>query len=465
MPSLYRKWEDSAKEHQRVFFDLDRYTDDGPDTPKLVAGIVTGYGGGKTWAGVRKAFQLAIENAPIPVLCVEPTYQMISDILVPEFYSLFDEYGINYVHNQQRNEIVIPYLRIEGRNYYCGAKIWMRSGDKPQRLKGPNIAAAWIDEPFIQDREVYKQILARVRHPKSRNKMILVTGTPEGLGWGFDEFVKNAKLTTSFDVDVRGVPVRVDVFTGENLTWINCSSEINIDSLGQNYFDDIRRTHTALESGSYIGGAFQNLSQGRVYYAYAEANDRAFDLSPSFPVIVTCDFNSTEAPMSWNVCQVRDDGVYVRYALHKQYTHTREMCSVLEDRLVQSFGSLPRYIEFYGDYAGYHSTSNSSESDWEIIRSYFRNKCEIKIDARPCKSIRQSAAAVNALLCNANNERKLYLYPGEDTEHLRLDFQLVTWKEGGTKEDDKDPMRTHAAAAMRYYAEVKHPVRSKPQYY
>lgn len=420
------------------------------DGEMLIKAMVCGYGGGKTHALVREMTRLAIENAPIPVLNVEPTYPMVRDILVPAYEEYYESIGMPFAYNQQANRITLSEFN---------AQIWLRSGDNPTRLKGPNIAAAAIDEPFIQDRDVFKQVIARVRHPKARKRVILLTGTPEGLGWGYEELYEKCTLTDTIYSD----GVRIDLYDGPGRRWLRTSSEINT-ALPADYLDALRGAHTDLELKSYLAGEFTNLTQGRIYYAYTPENDGPAELELGLPVIIACDFNVSERPMSWCVMQERTDGLYVRASLQKQYTDTRAMCEHLETWFIDTYGALPQVLKFYGDYSGTAAHSSSFLSDWQTIEAYFFQSGKARGSARyqPCTSIRDSAAAVNALLCNGKGERRLFLHPGKDTDGLRRDFERVTWKEDGTKQDEcGDPMRTHSADGVRYYAMIEHPIRKQ----
>jgi len=412
---------------------------------------VVGYGGGKTFAMCREMLRLAIENAPYPVLIVEPTYPMVRDIVVPAYEELFESIGMPYTYNQNANRITLPEFN---------AQIWLRSGDNPERLKGANVASAAIDEPFIQSRDVFKQVIARVRHPQAKKRVILLTGTPEGLGWGYEELYEKTKLVDTIDAD----GVRIDVYEGDGRKWLQTSSQINTE-LPSDYLESLAGAHTDLELKAYRDGQFTNLTQGRIYYAYGPENDRDVDLQLGLPVTITCDFNVSEKPMSWCVLQERSDGIFVRASLQKQYTNTRDMCVALEAWFVDTYGTLPQVLEFYGDYSGTHAHSSSFLSDWQTIESYWFQSGKARGNTRyqPCPSVRDSSAALNALLCNGKGERKLFLYPGKDTDGLRRDFERVTWKEDGTKQDDGgDPMRTHSADGVRYYAMIKYPIRKQP---
>jgi hypothetical protein len=439
--------------HQEIFHSWQ------PDAGKLlIKGIVTGYGGGKTHAGVREMIKLAILNAPLPCLYVEPTYGMIQDILLPAFDEVLTEWGWHYTYNKSSKVLIIT---------KPNAVLWFRSGDNPDSLKGPNIAAAAIDEPFIQSRGVYKQVIARIRHPRARRRVLLLTGTPEGLGWGHEELEGKTELTGTQTFERNGETVAVNVHEGESIKWVQTSSMMN-EALETDYFDRLRSSHTDLEVGSYIQGLFQNLNQGRVYYGYERVkNDHEIELDYSLPVFVCCDFNASEKPMSWCIGQEREQGTMIRYALWKSYTNTPEMCVYLEEVLKRLNGQLPNVLYFYGDYSGNSPHSSSTQTDWQQIRNHFEPllaKGNCVINTKPCKSVRMGVGAVNTRLCNAKGERKLFIFPGIDTDHLRKDFEQVTWHIDGTREDQKDVMRTHAASAVRYYCDFIHPVMGRPVY-
>ena len=86
-----------------------------------------------------------------------------------------DRAELDYKFNQQRGEFIID-------NW--NGRIWIGSGDKPDGLRGPNLAWAGIDEPFIQRKEVFDQMVARVRIASAECREIYLTGTPEQMNWG-----------------------------------------------------------------------------------------------------------------------------------------------------------------------------------------------------------------------------------------------------------------------------------------
>ena len=200
------------------------------------------------------------------------------------------------------------------------------------------------------------------------------------------------------------------------------------------------------------------------YYAYTYLNNSEYELNSNIPVIICCDFNATEKPMSWNIgqriIQTTSDITHITKTLSFQYTNTETMCGILDEYLNTLPGGYPKHLIFYGDYAGRAVKSNSSYSDWQIIESYFRNKAKFEKKIKYCKSIRDSVAATNSQLCNTIGERKLFINK-ENCKPLIRDFEYCQWKENSKELSDRDPMLGHCSRALDYYNDYEHSVKEK----
>lgn len=210
--------------------------------------IVGGFGSGKTMTLCKRMIALALENAPIPVATVSPAYTMAAKTVVPMFKELLGGkqslYGRSFWWRYVQNPTPMFEIRYRGRF----ATIWVLSSDNPMSLRGTNLAAAGIDEPFIQDILVYKEMIGRVRHPGAVKREICLAGTPEELNWGYDLCIGELGENTSLAV--------VNISTRENHT------------LPPEYIQDLRASYTAEALEAYLDGKFRNLSQGQVYYGF-----------------------------------------------------------------------------------------------------------------------------------------------------------------------------------------------------
>lgn len=69
-----------------------------------------------------------------------------------------------------------------------GAEIIFRSAEDPERLRGPNLSGAWLDEASLMDRDAYNVIIACLRE-KGEQGWLSATFTPKGLShWTYEVF-------------------------------------------------------------------------------------------------------------------------------------------------------------------------------------------------------------------------------------------------------------------------------------
>ena len=224
-------------EPQRQWWNLDTF----------VKVLVGGYGSGKTMISSKRLIASALENYPAPVVGVSPTYKMAKRTFVPTIRSLLDgrkslDKDLSYKYNKSELEFTIYY---HGRE----AIIWIMSGENPESLKGPNIGAAAIDEPFIQDIEVLEQMMARIRHPEAKNQELFLTGTPEQLNWGYD--LCEGELSDQYEVGV-----------------VHASTKVNV-ALNPRYYEMLKNAYSDKAVEAYVEGHFVDLSSGLVYYAFS----------------------------------------------------------------------------------------------------------------------------------------------------------------------------------------------------
>jgi len=194
------------------------------------------------------------------------------------------------------------------------------------------------------------------------------------------------------------------------------------------------------------------------YYGFTDKNLGVREINPDEPVLIVCDFNATEKPMSWGIGQWFYDEInhnkclYIDEELVYQYTNTLTMCDILKSNLKQRWGENKfnnLRLHWHGDFAGNHKTSNSSYSDWEIIREEFRNIKEYEEYVQPCKSIRDSIASTNAFFMNAKNEVRLIVNK-DKCRTLVDDWRKAEWKPNGRELSESDPLRGHICRAVDY---------------
>ena len=206
------------------------------DAPNRVVLLVGGYGSGKTYIGALKSIEMSYINRPIPLMYVSPSHQLATKTIIVTLKEICNRAQLDYTYNQQKSEFRI---------HNWDGIIWFGSGDKPDSLRGPNIGAAVIDEPFIQKREVFEQMIARVRHPEASKSQIFLTGTPEQLNWGFN-------LAHNKDLDMKVIQ----------------ASTLDNPYLPDDYKQTLLNSYSKEQIDAYVYGKFVNLTQGRVYHEF-----------------------------------------------------------------------------------------------------------------------------------------------------------------------------------------------------
>lgn len=140
-----------------------------------IVAFIGGRGAGKTWVG---AYRLCKWAQPAKTyLVVAPTYTMLRDICWPVF--LEQARRLRFLRDTIRSRLAV----ILGN----GAAVLFRSADQPDRLRGLNVAGAWIDEASLVSREVYDVVLLTLRGAPA--SWLACTFTPKGKShWTYEVF-------------------------------------------------------------------------------------------------------------------------------------------------------------------------------------------------------------------------------------------------------------------------------------
>ena len=342
-------------QHQRDWWNSDAFI-------KL---LVTGYGGGKTLIGGKRAISMALHNAPVPYMCVSPTYDLAMTTTVPTIEALLTGRRIPYHYNVSKKLFTIRYTNEEGQTY--PAFIWVRSGENPKRLKGSNLCGAWIDEPFIQHKDVFLQMLARIRDPESKHMELNLTGTPEELNWGYDISEGDEK---------EDYP---------DLELIRASTRANL-ALPTRYMQTLLKAYDAKLVEAYLDGKFVNLSSGQIYYGFDRARNvqKVKDMEGG-PYYLGMDFNVD--PMAAVVFTVKGERIHYLREFELPNSDTEQMIDYAQEKMKG------KIIGAYPDPSGKarKTSAPAGRTDFTIIKS-----AGIKVNARKkAPFIRDRRNAVN----------------------------------------------------------------------
>jgi predicted phage terminase large subunit-like protein len=140
-----------------------------------LVGFVGGRGSGKTFAGAWRILRRAKPGGHY--LVVAPTYPMLRDFAWPTLVELARKCCMLRRALTSRMQITLR----------GGAQILCRTADRPDRLRGLTVSAAWIDEASLVPREVLDVVLFTLR--EAERPSLASTFTPKGQRhWTYERF-------------------------------------------------------------------------------------------------------------------------------------------------------------------------------------------------------------------------------------------------------------------------------------
>ncbi len=385
---------------------------------------IGGYGSGKTFVCALKALALAAANPGLPGLLLAPTERMAVEVVGAAFVELLTNYDVPHDFSLTKAKVVFPW----------GSEVRLRSAQRPERLKGTNLAWAGLDEAAQMREASWEVVLSRVRHPEARKRQLFLTTTPEGFNWLHRRFIAEP----SSDCQVFFAPTRENVF------------------LDPTYASRLKEAFTPLMAEQYLEGRFVNTTVGGVYHAFdREVHVRPLKPRGDEPMALACDFNVN--PMVWLVLQHQRGVIEVVDEIVLEAADTSQAAM----EFLHRFGGHPGPVEVFGDAAGGHrDTRQVGRTDYTIIKDILP-QARLRIP-RANPPVKDRLNALNARLRNARGQARLFIDPG--CKELIADLEMLTFTQGSTSGsliDKSDPRRSHASDALGYFVSRVYPIRGR----
>jgi hypothetical protein len=372
------------------------------DTSHRKLGLVCGFGAGKTHGLVSKAVTLAAMNIGYVSALFEPTAPMLRDILERTINDLLDEWQIPYTFRASPlPEYVLTFA--EGEH-----TILLRTMETWGRLRGQNLCAIGFDEadtssPRIAENAT-RMALARLRSGNIRQ--FFAATTPEGYGWAYHTFHRDAK---------------------EDTRLIQARTEDN-PHLPDDFIPSLEANYPSNLIEAYLNGQFVNLTTGQVYDRF----DRDKHVQPvtwdvDETILLGVDFNVGN--MSGILAVRRGNTLHI----FDEISGAHDTDSLAQE-VRRRYGKAR--ILGYPDASGAARSTNSSRSDVAILEAYDINNMAPK--ANP--PVRDRIAAVQALLENGKGDVRLFVDPSCKRTIECLELQSYNDKGDPDKEAGFDHM-------------------------
>lgn len=412
---------------------------------KQFRAFVGGYRSGKTFLGCVRLCILSLQYPGIKLGYFAPTYPQISDIFYSTIEDVAEMFGMVADTKVSTKEVTLS---------YCGdvhAVVKCRSMEHPSRIVGFDINHALIDEIDTMKKEkadqAWKKIIARLSssgfdearlEDEDLNIELVIealeentvdfTTTPEGFGWIYDLFVKQLKDNKALS-DYYGI--------------VHASTRQNAKNLAKGYIESLYATYPSNLVDAYIDGKFVNLTSGTVYTSYdRKLNNSERIIRDGDHLHIGMDFNVGKMSA---IVHVKDGKTTTAVDEFMGLLDTPAMITSIKERYPD------HRITIYPDSSGKNrKSSDASKTDISQLSESF------KVIA-PSKNpfIKDRVASVQAMLCNAKDERKYFINESKCPETAMSLEQQVYNKQG---EPDKSHDNDHPNDALGYYIHNQYPI-------
>jgi phage terminase large subunit len=226
--------------------------------------VSAGIGTGKSYLGANWLLSKIIENPGCRAFIGANTYSQLIQASVKTFTTLLDELKIPYTSTLSGSR-----KRIE----IGSTLIYLYSLDTPDNIRGIEVSFAWLDEIAYSSLKALNVVRGRMRAKQTPYRQMLMTSSPNGFNFLYDEFVVNIS---------------------NNQRLIQAKTRDNI-FLPDGYYQDLLHQYGGENSPlaqQELFGAFVNLQEGAIYNQFTRGiNVVPCTLNSLYPVYVGCDFN------------------------------------------------------------------------------------------------------------------------------------------------------------------------------
>jgi len=143
-------------------------------------GFIGGIGSGKSLGGNMEAIQYMLENPGSAGVIVAPTFPMLRDATMISFFEKMPRMAyLDSGYSRGDNRLTLK----------NGSYVFFKSGDDPERLRGPNLSWFFVDEAALVSPKVFDILVGRIRDARFPCRGWITT-TPKGFNWVYREFVE-----------------------------------------------------------------------------------------------------------------------------------------------------------------------------------------------------------------------------------------------------------------------------------
>lgn len=377
-----------------------------------------GYGSGKTYALVMKAFQLMDLNPGVPGALLAPTTKMFRRDVLPTFRQVAGENDIQFNFHSQAGELYFPDTDSTIYIYH--------SEDDGDSIAGANVGWALANEASLCSFMAIKALFGRVRLKRCQYPQIFMSGTPAEFNWVYQFFIEELKKDRRI---------------------IYASSRANKHTASW-YVDMLEGSYDEIARQQFVDGLFIPRTGNRFLHRFNRHHHVTGHANrvEGAQVWVQVDFNVN--PMVATLASyVPDSKVPLRFfdEICIRGADTYELAQVLKDRI----GAHWKRAVLFPDPAGKARKTSARDliSDVGILQDAGFSDIRYKNQL----SVKDCYFAVNNLF----DKNRAAVHP--KCKELIADAEQVKVKDGAFEMDKKDPQRTHALDGVKNMADYMFP--------
>lgn len=388
--------------------------------------VVAGRRWGKTKLSSTEIIVASAEKSDQLIWYIAPTYQMARDLMWTGLKRVIPPQWIKKT-NETRMDM----------EFINGSRIVLKGADKPDTLRGVGLNLVVLDEAQDMKKETWQEVIQPTL-ATTRGRAIFI-GTPKSFNWLYDLYQLGQR--PEHITDSRG-----KVIDNEWKSWQFPTSSSPF--VPRSEIEARRHDMDPKSFAQEFEASFVNMS-GRVYYAFDRVKHVGeYKFNPTLPIYIGMDFNID--PMSSIVLQEQPDGeIWVVDEAILFGSNVQETADELSRRYYRYLNQ----ISIYPDPAGNNRNHDRGETSLDILREAGFKNIYFK---RKHPAVQDRVNSVNRLLFTANGEIRLRV--DANCSGIINSLEQTTYKEG-SREVDKAKGVEHAADALGYYVDFRHPMR------
>lgn len=409
---------------------------DGGITSKL---FLAGIGSGKTVFAMAEAVILSILNPGTVSAVTAPTYDQVSNVLLPIFMDFSDKMakaGYPLVRRFIRSMLEAELV--------CGGKICWRSFGKVDNLRGYSISHLVADETEAHSAPgyVWDVLSGRLRSPRANILQATATTTPRGLRGVPAIFVAARRAAEAIEDPAERIRALRRWFT------IRASSMEN-PHLPDGYLESLKATYSHRQWEQEVHGRILQSSAAVWSEFDPMRHARPWTFEPSLPYSVSIDFGATYPHALW-IQQTMDGAWIVFDEMCDDNVPPLHLRRIVTEK-AKALGREPEHL--VGDRA--------VPTELAYFQQVFGGTYVHRMKSRREQSVSQGIEAVRSCLDPIVGPPTLYLSDKLTKSRERralvrcMENYRYKMRSDGTVDEDhpwKDNVHDHGADALRMFA-------------